>query len=57
MDLNIKVRCECSDWEKNIESVVSAMVHMNIFHDIKYNGEVMRYCPWCGQQIIKEIKK
>jgi uncharacterized Zn-finger protein len=50
------VYCTCKDWEINWPKVICDTVFMQVTHGGKpYDGELMVYCPWCGDR-LKKIK-
>ena len=45
----MKYTCWCFDWDENIDKLL--MTGFLYVHGIEYNGELMRYCPWCGTRL------
>lgn len=44
--------CDCDDWEENIDKLLMATFLW--MHGIEYKGVLMRYCPWCGEELEDE---
>lgn len=48
--------CKCDGWQKNIDHIMNAEVHMNLSHNIEYTGDSFKFCPWCGEPPNKAVE-
>lgn len=46
------MKCDCKDWEENIEKV-NAPRNPGTWN---YDGKVFVFCPWCAKPLEEEIK-
>jgi len=46
------MKCNCKDWEENIDILNGPTVLQSIRTGSKgYTGKVFVYCPWCGKEL------
>ncbi|MBA7645102.1 hypothetical protein ES703_52855 [subsurface metagenome] len=51
-------KCDCKDWEENIEIVTAPGVLEAIRRNGPgYKGKQFVYCPWCGEKLSLELDK
>lgn len=44
----------CPGWEEGMRQINDALNFCeDIFDAPKYRGPVIKFCPWCGKEIIK----
>lgn len=47
-----RVECTCDGWKKSNKQIESAQI-LAYTHGMKYTGDTMVYCPWCGKLLEK----
>ena len=55
-----EMECPCEDYKKYvpiIDGMICSMWNVSHIPDFKgYTGKPMKFCPWCGKELI-EVKK
>lgn len=46
----MKLKCSCNDFEEGLRQIIKAQT---IAHHIEYTAPIIKYCPWCGNKLIK----
>jgi hypothetical protein len=44
----------CPDWSENFEKLNAPIVIQQIRTGVRYTGEPIRYCPWCGLALVPQ---
>lgn len=45
---------KCSGWNKSMEQLRSQQIFCSTHSATpEYTGEIFKYCPWCGEEIIR----
>lgn len=47
------VICICDGWKKSWPTILSSQL-MASNNGIKYQGDTMNYCAWCGNKLLSE---
>ena len=41
----------CPEWEKNVKKI-DTIFYVAARYNVKYDGDIYKFCPWCGKEII-----
>jgi hypothetical protein len=47
--------CNCKDWKENIGKLNAGFDLLAIHGGKGYEGKKIKYCPWCGKKLKKEL--
>lgn len=48
--------CECKQFDKNVKKINDIIIFAST-HRIKYDGDIFKYCPWCGKELYYKKEK
>lgn len=51
------MKCDCKDWEENIDLVNSGFTFMQVHGCGSYSGKTFNYCPWCSKKLTQKEEK
>ena len=51
------MHCECSDYKENINKINAGFVFSSTHGIGGYTGKIIKYCPWCGKELLGEYGK
>ena len=49
----MRVICNCEGWKKSANQIFEAQIFAST-HEIKYTGNIWKYCPWCSKPLEEE---
>jgi len=49
------MKCECRDWEENINELNAGTVMKALHGWGGYSGKKFVYCPWCGNKLEADV--
>lgn len=48
--------CDCEGWKRSINNLNRGL-SMASARGYNYDGDMFRFCPWCGKELIDYEKK